>query len=75
MVKKAYIYVLLGTILFSTMEVTLKTMAGDFHPIQMTMTRFLVGGLFLLPLGPCASGNFAFIGAMWPNSLAWAFAA
>lgn len=48
--KKAYIYVLLGTILFSTMEVTLKTMAGDFHPIQMTMTRFLVGGLFLLPL-------------------------
>ena len=32
------------------MEVALKFVAGQFHPVQMTFSRFLVGGLVLLPL-------------------------
>lgn len=37
------------TILFSLMEVVLKFISGDFHPVQITFSRFLVGGLVLLP--------------------------
>ena len=47
--KKGYLYILIATILFSSMEIALKTLAGAFHPIQMTLTRFLVGGIVLLP--------------------------
>ena len=40
----------LSTSIFSTMEVFLKlpAVAGAFHPIQITMERFLVGGLCLI---------------------------
>ena len=31
------------------MEVALKTVAHDFNPMQLTCTRFLVGGLLLIP--------------------------
>lgn len=31
------------------MEIALKEIAGDFNPVQLTMTRFLVGGIFLIP--------------------------
>lgn len=47
--KKQYIYVALATILFSTMEIALKYIAGEFNPIQLTFARFFVGGLVLLP--------------------------
>jgi len=42
----------LATLVFSTMEVVLKLPAvtGAFHPIQITMERFLVGGLCLIPV-------------------------
>ncbi len=36
-------------VIFSTMEITLKEVSGNFHPLQMTFTRFLAGGLFLIP--------------------------
>lgn len=36
-------------VIFSTMEIALKEVSGNFHPLQMTFTRFLAGGLFLIP--------------------------
>jgi drug/metabolite transporter (DMT)-like permease len=47
--KKGYIYIVLATLLFSSMEITLKFISGDFNPIQLTFSRFLAGGIFLLP--------------------------
>ncbi len=46
------LYIALATLIFSTMEVVLKlpAVAGAFHPMQITMERFLVGGLCLLPI-------------------------
>ncbi|WP_458400402.1 DMT family transporter [Mailhella sp.] len=46
-----YVYILLATVFFSSMEVALKTVAYDFHPMQLNCTRFLVGGLLLVPFG------------------------
>lgn len=48
--RAAYIYIALATVLFSTMEIALKSVAGNFHPVQLTFTRFLVGGLVLIPI-------------------------
>lgn len=47
--KKGWLYIAAATILFSTLEIVLKEIAGDFNPMQLTMTRFLAGGIFLLP--------------------------
>ncbi|MEA4987104.1 MAG: DMT family transporter [Anaerovorax sp.] len=47
--KKGYLYIAFATFLFSTMEIALKSIAGQFHPIQLTLTRFFIGGIFLLP--------------------------
>ncbi len=45
-----YLYIVLSAVIFSTMEVVLKTVAGVFAPMQITALRFTVGGLLLLPL-------------------------
>jgi len=47
--NRGYIYLLLATLLFSSMEAVLKTVALDFHPMQLNCTRFLAGGLLLIP--------------------------
>jgi Predicted permease, DMT superfamily len=46
---KAYIYVALTTLLFSSMEISLKSISGHFHPLQLNVLRFAIGGVFLLP--------------------------
>lgn len=45
-----------ATIIFSTMEVMLKMPAvhGVFHPMQITVERFLIGGLCLIPFAMAA---------------------
>ncbi|HEX3015238.1 MAG TPA: DMT family transporter [Desulfobacteria bacterium] len=48
--KKGYLYILLATVLFSTMEIALKVVTNSFNPIQMTFLRFLIGSIILLPL-------------------------
>lgn len=48
--KKGYIYILLATILFSSMETVLKLVAGQFNPIQLNFIRFLIGAIVLSPL-------------------------
>ena len=46
-----YVFILLATLFFSSMEVALKTVAYDFHPLQLNCTRFFLGGLLLIPFG------------------------
>ena len=48
-VKSGYIYILLTAFMFSTMEIALKLVSGVFAPMQITMLRFLVGGVLLIP--------------------------
>lgn len=47
--NRGYIFIFLATVFFSSMEVALKTVANDFNPMQLTCTRFLIGGLLLIP--------------------------
>ncbi|MEA1960544.1 MAG: EamA family transporter [Bacillota bacterium] len=47
--KKGYLYILLTTLLFSTMEISLKTISDQFNPVQLTFLRFLTGALILIP--------------------------
>ena len=44
-----YLYIVLCAVIFSTMEVMLKTVHGVFAPMQITCLRFLVGGVLLIP--------------------------
>ena len=46
---KGYIYILLTTVIFSTMEVALKMVAGVFAPMQITVLRFFLGGVCIFP--------------------------
>ncbi|MDC7125844.1 MAG: DMT family transporter [Spirochaetales bacterium] len=55
--KKGYLYIFFTTILFSTMEIALKTIVGVFNPIQINIIRFGIGGLFLLPFAIRALKN------------------
>ena len=43
------IFIVLCAVIFSTMEVMLKTVHGVFAPMQITCLRFLVGGVLLIP--------------------------
>lgn len=44
------IYLFITIMLFSTFEVTSKILGRCMHPVQITSSRFLIGGLVLLPL-------------------------
>ena len=44
-----YLYIVLCAVIFSAMEVMLKTVHGVFAPMQITCLRFLIGGLLLIP--------------------------
>ena len=47
--RSGYFYIVLCAVIFSTMEVMLKTVHGVFAPMQITCLRFLVGGILLIP--------------------------
>ncbi len=47
--KKAYIYIILAAVIFSTMEIAGKIVAADINPFQLNFIRFLIGGVILLP--------------------------
>ncbi|OJU14729.1 MAG: hypothetical protein BGN88_10325 [Clostridiales bacterium 43-6] len=46
---KGFLCIAVTTLGFSTMEITGKMISKDINPFQMTLIRFLIGGLFLLP--------------------------
>lgn len=47
--RKVMFCVITSAFIFSTMEVALKIGAGQFDPLQLTLLRFIIGGVFLLP--------------------------
>jgi len=47
--KKTWLYIAFSTVLFSLMEITLKSSGGAFNPIQINWIRFTIGGIVLLP--------------------------
>lgn len=47
--KKVVLYILISAMLFSTMEVVLKIAGNHLDAFQLTLIRFLIGGIFLLP--------------------------
>ena len=47
--RSGYFFIVLCAVIFSTMEVLLKTVHGVFAPMQITCLRFLVGGVLLIP--------------------------
>ena len=47
--KKGYLFIAITTVLFSSMEIALKFISGAFNPIQLTFSRFFIGGIVLLP--------------------------
>lgn len=47
--KKIVLYIVISAILFSTMEVALKIAGAGLDAFQLTLLRFIIGGLFLLP--------------------------
>lgn len=48
--RKGYLYIAVAVVMFSSFEVVLKYIAGQINPIQLTLARFSIGFLFLLPL-------------------------
>ncbi len=48
--KKGYICVAVATLMFSSMEVMLKFIVGELNVIQLSLIRFTLGGLCLLPM-------------------------
>ena len=48
--KKGYLYIAVAVIMFSSFEVVLKFIAGQINSVQLTLARFSIGFLFLLPL-------------------------
>ena len=65
--NRGYIFIFLATVFFSSMEVALKTVAHDFNPMQLNCTRFLVGGLLLIPFALPPHGKAL------PGSASWAW--
>lgn len=47
--KKTALCIAFSTLMFSMMEIALKTTGGVFNPIQINWLRFSIGGLVLLP--------------------------
>ena len=47
--RSGYFFIVLCAVIFSTMEVMLKTVNGVFAPMQITCLRFLVVGVLLIP--------------------------
>lgn len=48
--KKGYLYIVITIILFTSYEVVLKFVAGQINSMQLTLCRFFIGFLILLPL-------------------------
>ena len=48
--KKGYLYIAVAVVMFSSFEVVLKYIAGQINSVQLTLARFTIGFLFMLPL-------------------------
>ncbi|RKI70682.1 EamA family transporter [bacterium 1xD42-67] len=48
--KKGYLYIAVAVVMFTSYEVVLKFIAGQINSVQLTLCRFFIGFLFLLPV-------------------------
>lgn len=48
--KKGYLYIAVAVVMFTSFEVVLKFIAGQINPVQLTLCRFSIGFLFLMPV-------------------------
>ena len=48
--KKGCLFIIVSTILFSSMEISIKLSGSMFNPVQMNFLRFFIGGIILLPI-------------------------
>ena len=48
--KKGYLYIAVAVVMFTSFEVVLKFIAGQINPVQLTLCRFAIGFIFLLPV-------------------------
>ena len=48
--KKGYLYIAVAVVLFGTFEVAMKFIAGQVNSVQLTLCRFTVGFICLLPV-------------------------
>ena len=48
--KKGYLYIAIAVVMFTSFEVVLKFIAGQINPVQLTLCRFSIGFVFLLPV-------------------------
>ena len=48
--KKGYLYIAVAVVMFTSFEVVLKFIAGQINSVQLTLCRFAVGFVFLLPI-------------------------
>lgn len=48
--KKGYFYIAVAVVMFTSFEVVLKFIAGQINPVQLTLFRFSIGFVFLLPV-------------------------
>lgn len=48
--KKGYFYIAVAVVMFTSFEVVLKFVAGQINSVQLTLCRFSIGFLFLLPI-------------------------
>ncbi len=48
--KKGYLYISVAVVMFTSYEVVLKFIAGQINSVQLTLCRFFIGFLFLLPV-------------------------
>ena len=48
--RKGYLYIAIAVVMFTSFEVVLKFIAGQINSVQLTLCRFAIGFLFLLPI-------------------------
>ena len=72
--KKGYFYIAVAVVMFTSFEVVLKFIAGQINQVQLTLCRFAIGFVFLLPvaLHSLKKRGERLDGALWPTSPCWA---
>ncbi len=48
--RKGYFYIFVAVVMFTSFEVALKFIAGQINSVQLTLCRFSIGFIFLLPI-------------------------
>lgn len=71
--KKGYFFIVVTILMFTSYEVVLKFISGQLNSMQLTLCRFSVGFLILLPLAlhTLKRGESGWMARVWPTSPCW----